>query len=172
MKLILALVLALAASNAHAYTSASGNDPTAGSYDAEVKVAVKSEAALYSDNILKGQALHYSENELTGLYKVSKYYSGTSNATTAVPYQACIARRDVATGDVAGFPCVVRGYVDYAYYDATAPIFAGNYLCIGTAASVKGALIDCNTSVTSRFIALENKLTGSGTNLKVRITSN
>lgn len=167
------LVLALAVSaDAYAYTSASGNDPSAGSYDVESKVAVKSETALYSDAISKGHALYYQEDALTGLYVASRYYSGTANAATAVPYQACIAQRAVETGDTGGFPCATRGYVDYAIYDATAPIAVGGYLCIGTAATVKGKLIACNSSVVSKFTALESKASGSGSDLKVRIDSN
>lgn len=171
MKLLLALLALVASADAYAYTSASGNDPSAGSYDVESKVAVKSETALYSDAISKGHALYYQENALTGLYVASRYYSGTANAATAVPFQACIAQRAVATGDTGGFPCATRGYVDYARYDATAAIAKGGYLCIGTAASVKGVLVACNTSVISRFISLEDKASGSGSDLKVRISS-
>jgi hypothetical protein len=172
MKFVIALVLGVILSApALAYLSANGNDPTLGSYDAETKVAVKSAVATYSDAISKGHALYYSEDELTGLYKVSRYYSGTANAAGAKAYQACIAGRDVATGDVAGFPCVTRGYVDYAKYDATAVIAEGGYLCIGTAASVKGVLIACDSNVTSNFRSLEVKSSGSGSDLKVRVIS-
>lgn len=175
MKLILALLMSVfLATPALAYLSANGNDPNLGSYDAETKVAVKSETATYSDAISKGHALYYSENELTGLYTVSRYYSGTANAAGAVAYQACIAGRDVATGDVAGFPCVTRGYVDYALYDSRvgAEVTKGGYLCIGTAATVKGKLIACAANVVSRFISLETKSAGSGSDLKVRVQSN
>lgn len=172
MKLIaLALLFVGLSTNAHAYLSASGNDPSAGSYDAETKVAVKSETALYSDAITKGHALYYSENELTGLYKVSRFYSGNGFAVANVPFQACVAARDVATGDVAGFPCVVRGYVDYGIYDATSAITVGGYLCVGTAATVKGKFIACGSGVISKFIALESKASGTGSNLKVRVLS-
>lgn len=175
MKLILALVMSVfLAVPALAYLSANGNDPNLGSYDAETKVAVKSETATYSDAISKGHALYYSEDELTGLFKVSRYYSGTANAAASVAYQACIAGRDVATGDVAGFPCVTRGYVDYALYDSRvgAEVTEGGYLCIGTAATVKGKLIACAANVVSRFISLETKSAGSGSDLKVRVQSN
>lgn len=171
MKLFAILGLLLIGANAHAYTSASGNDPNLGNYDVESKVVVKSEAAGFSDAITQGHALYYSEDELTGLYKVSRSFTGTANAATAVPYQACIAGRDVATGDVAGFPCYTRGYVSGVAYDATAAIAEGGYLCVGNASTNKGKLLACNTSVVSKFVALEAKASGSGTDLKVRVLS-
>lgn len=172
MKALFLLLALVISTDAHAYTSASGNDPSAGSYDVESKVGVKSETALYSDAIAVGQALYYQEDALTGLYVASRYYSGTANAATARPYQFGIAQRAVATGDTGGFPVAVRGYVNNAIYDATSPIAVGGYLCIGTAATVKGKLIGCDSSVTSNFISLETKASGSGTDLKVRIDSN
>lgn len=171
MKALFLLLALVVSADAYAYTSASGNDPVAGSYDVESKVAVKSETALYSDAISKGHALYYQEDALTGLYVASRYYSGTANAASAVPFQACIAQRAVATGDTGGFPCATRGYVDYGIYDATSPIAAGGYLCIGTAASVKGKLIGCAANVVSKFISLETKASGTGSDLKVRILS-
>lgn len=172
MKSLLAVFVGLfAVVSANAYYSAQGNDPNLGSYDTEYKVAVKSETATYSDAISRGHALYYSENELTGLYKVSRYYSGNAMAAAAVPYQGCIAARAVETGDVGGFACVTKGYVDYARYDATNPIAKGSYLCVGTAATVKGVLIACGTSEQSKFISLETKSSGSGSDLKVRVVS-
>lgn len=171
MKFLVLLTVFLASANALAYVSSQGNDPNLGSYDYEYKSAVKSETALYSDAISKGHALYYSESELTGLYKVSRYYSGDAMGAAAAVNSACIAGRAVATGDTAAFPCVTRGYVDYAYYDATNPITSGAYLCIGTAATVKGKLIACGASVTSKIIALEAKASGSGSDLKVKIRS-
>lgn len=175
MKLVLTLALALFSANAHAYLSASGNDPANGSYDTETKVAVKSEASTYSDAISKGHALYYSESELTGLYKVSRYYAAASGETaTAAKWIACIAARDVATGDVAGFPCATKGYVDYALYSAVAsfaPIQLGSYLCVGNSDTVRGRLVVCGSGVTSPIVALEAKTsTGSGT-IKVSIQS-
>lgn len=168
MKYLVLAALVFSA-NAHAYLSASGNDPENGSYDTETKVAVKSEEATYSDAISKGHGLYYSENELTGLYVVSRYYSGAGNDAASAKLIACIAGRDVATGDVAGFPCAVRGYVDYAIYDATSSISKGNYLCVGNAATVKGKLINCNANVVSPIVSLEGKASGSGSNLKVML---
>jgi len=83
---------------------------------------------------IKGHALYYSENELTGLYKVTRAYSGTGSDAASAKQIACIAARAVATGDAAAFPCVTKGYVDYAYYDATGGIAVGGYLCVGSAA--------------------------------------
>lgn len=157
--------------SAYAYYSAQGNDPTLGNYDTEYKVAVKSETDTYSDAISKGHGLYYSENELTGLYKVSRYYSGAGNTQASAAVQACVAARNVATGDVAGFPCVTKGYVDYARYDATSPIAKGEYLCVGTAATVRGVFVDCASGVISPFVALEAKTSGTGSDLKISVQS-
>lgn len=165
---LLALVISI---NAHAYNAGGVGDPTLGQFDAMTKVAVKSAVASYSDAITKGHGLYLDENDYTGAYTVSRY---SSLVTASVPTAAqqvqfsCIAARDVATGDTAGFPCVVRGYVDYAIYDATAPILKLNYLCVGTAASIKGKFVSC-PSGTSNVIALEQKMSGSGVNLKVLV---
>ena len=170
MKKYLVILMALFVSaNALAYVSSEGNDPNLGNYDAEYKSAVKSETALYSDAISKGHGLYYDLNSYTGLYKVSRYRTATANAAAGVLFHACIAGRGVATGDTAAFPCVVRGYVDYARYDATSPIAVGGYLCIGTAASVKGVLIGCAANVTSGIVSLEAKSSGSGSDLKVKL---
>lgn len=169
MKLFLSLLgIAVFAASAQAYVSMSGNDPNLGYYDVETKVVVKSEDATYSDAISKGMALYYQDTSLTGLYKVSRYYSGTQNTALASKHFACIAAKDVATGDVGGFPCVTKGYVDYAYYASVAspgaPIAVGDYLCVSTAATSKGYLVPCGSGVTSPFIALEAKTaTGTGT---------
>lgn len=172
MKLFGTLLIALLVSaDAFAYTSAQGNDPNLGNYDTETKVVVKSETATYSDAITRGHGLFYSEDELTGLYKVTRTNANNGYESAAQPYTACIAARDVETGDVAGFPCVTRGYVDYAIYDATAPILEGGNLCVGSAATVKGKLISCGSGVSGRFISLEQKMSGSGSNLKVRVRS-
>lgn len=169
-KLILTMGLALVFSaNALAYVSASGNDPRVGGVDVEYKSAVKSETALYSDAISKGHALFYDENSFASAYLVSRYYSGTYNTQATSNLQACIASRDVASGDLQTFGCVTKGYVDYARYDATAPWLKGTYLCIGTAASVKGVLVGCASGVTSQFVALEDKASGSGSDLKVLV---
>lgn len=164
----LVLVALLVSTNALAYVSLQGNDPNLGSYDSEYKSAVKSETALYSDAISKGQALYYSETELTGLFKVSRFNAADAMSATASFYIACVAGRSVATGDTAAFPCINRGYAT-AYYDATSAIFVGNYLCIGTAATVKGKFINCGAGVTGKVRALEAKASGSGTDLKVKI---
>lgn len=170
MKMYLVALMALFVSaNAFAYTSAQGTDPNLGNYEVETMSAVKSETALYSDAISKGHALYFDLNSYTGLYKVSRYSTATANAAAGVKFHACIAGRGVATGDTAAFPCAVRGYVDYARYDATSPIAVGGYLCIGTAASVKGVLIGCDSGVTSGIVSLETKASGSGSDLKVKL---
>lgn len=172
--LILGLALAaLGSFEAQAYNSAPSGQPQLGFVDVETKVAVKSTADGYSDAISKGHALFYDNATIAGLYTVSRDYSGTYNTALATRMnEACIATKDVATGDVGGFPCVVRGYVDYALYSAVtsfAPITAGDYLCISDEASVKGRLVKCGSGVTSKFIALEDKLTtGTGT-MKVKV---
>jgi hypothetical protein len=168
-KYLMILVAALVSTNALAYVSLQGNDPNLGAYDSEYKSAVKSETALYSDAISKGHGLYYDENSYTGLYKVSRYSVLTYNAAAATPFIAGIAGRAVATGDVAAFPLVTRGYVDYAVYDATSPIAVGGYLCVGTAASVKGVLVGCDSGVTSGIVSLEAKASGTGSDLKVKL---
>jgi len=168
-KYLVILVAALVSTSAFAYVSPQGTDPNLGNYESEYKSAVKSETASYSDAISKGHGLYYDLNSYTGLYKVSRYSTATANAATGVLFHACIAGRAVATGDVAAFPCVVRGYVDYARYDATSPIAIGGYLCIGTAATNKGVLIGCDSGVTSGIVSLETKASGTGSDLKVKL---
>lgn len=174
MKLFLTLTLGLALSvNAFAYSSGVSGDPVQGFRDVETKTVIKSETAGYSDAISKGNALFYEKAAIAGLYTVSMDYDGTYNSQAAVSaHNACIATKDVATGDVAGFPCVTKGYVDYALYDAVAsfaPIAIGDYLCISDEATVKGRLVKCGSNIVSKFIALEAKSsTGAGT-IKVKI---
>jgi len=168
-KYLVILIAGLVSANALAYVSLQGNDPNLGAYDSEYKSAVKSETALYSDAISKGHGLYYDENSYTGLYKVSRYSTLTYNAAAATPFIAGIAGRAVATGDTAAFPLVTRGYVDYAKYDATGGIAVGGFLCVGTAASVKGILVPCAASVTSGIVSLEAKSSGTGSDLKVKL---
>lgn len=171
LNILLLAVLAFMTTKSFAYVSQVG-DPQNGQYESEYKGAVKSTVASYSDAISKGHALYLSENELaTGAAVVSRFYSGTANTDNA--YQSCIAKRDVATGDIAGFPCVTRGYVDYAraaagLNDSNTPILPGTFLCIGTAASSKGYLIPC-ASGTSKFIALTTLTNGLSTTFKVLV---
>lgn len=172
MKTLFVLVALLVSANAYAYTSASGNDPNLGNYDRESKVAVKTEATSHSDALSVGHVVYYYESSLTGLYTVSLYHSeNAGNTLAASKFIAGVVERAVATGDVAGFPITVRGYTT-ARYDATSPISKGGYLCVGTAASVRGKLIGCDANVTSPIVALEAKASGSGTDLKVRLNSN
>lgn len=176
---ILSLGLALslfAAGNARAFSSAESGDVNQGFVDAETRSVKKATADGYSDAISKGMALFFEDGSggVTGLKTVSRVYSGTDNTALATRLaEACIASRDVATGDEGSFACVNRGYVDYAYYAAVtfhAPITKGGYLCISDAATSKGYLVPCASGVTSKFIALEDKsTTGTGSNLKVKI---
>lgn len=166
--LALALILPI---QAQAYVSASGNDPRVGGYDVESKSVLKSEVATYSDAISQGHALFYADTELTGAYVVSRYYSGTYNTAAANNLSACIAQRDVATGDVSIFGCATKGYVNYARYDATLAIGVGDFLCIGNAATVKGVLVACAANIRSPFVALEAKASGTGSDLDVLIQS-
>lgn len=175
MKTFLTLILGLVfATNALAYVSAPSGDPVnSGFVDVEFKTVVKSTTDGFSDAISKGHALFYETAALTGLYTVSRDYSGTVNTALATRLnEACIAARDVATGDVGTFPCVTKGYVDYALYSAVATfgnIVQGDYLCISDAATSKGRLVPCASGVTSKFIALETKSsTGDGT-IKIKV---
>lgn len=171
LNILMLALLALSGTKSFAYVEQAG-DPQNAQYESEYKTMVKSVVASYSDAISKGHALYLSETELTtGAAVASRYYSGTANTDNI--YQSCIAKRDVATGDVANFPCVTRGYVDYAraaagLLDSNSPILAGNYLCIGTASTSKGELISC-ASGTSRFIALTSLTNGHSTTFKVLV---
>ncbi len=176
MKLFLTLIVgALLSVNAFAYSSAESGDVGQGFRDYETKTVVKSVTALYSDAITKGDVLFYSDasGELAGLYTVSKYFGGTPNAALATrTYEACVAKKDVATGDVGGFPCVVKGYVAEAAYDVVATatqIAVGDYLCISNAATAKGKLVACASGVTSKFIALEAKAATAQGFIKVKV---
>lgn len=174
MKLFLTLIAGLVLSiNAMAYSSGVSGDPVQGFVDVETKTVVKSVADGYSDAVSRGHALFYDNASIAGLYTVSRDYSGTYNTALATRMnEACIAVKDVATGDVGAFPCVVRGYVDYALYSAVtsfAAITAGDYLCISDEASVKGRLVKCGSGVTSKFVALEDKLTTATGTMKVKV---
>lgn len=165
------------ATNALAYTSAPSGDPNNGFRDVEYATVVKVDSVTgYDAAISKGHALFYEDGSggLSGLYQVSRAYSGTQNTALASRVSACIAAKDVATGDLGGFPCVTKGYVDYAKYAAVtfhAPITKGGYLCISNSATSLGFLVPCASGVTSPFIALEDKSsTGTGT-MKVRVVS-
>jgi len=173
MKLFLTLALsALLSASAFAYVSAPSGDPGQGFVDVEFKVAVKSETAGYSDAVSKGHGLFYEVADLDG-YTVSREYSGTYNTALATrAHQACIASKDVATGDVAGFPCVVKGYVDYALYSVASvntPITEGDYLCITDAATAKGRFVTCGSGITSQFIAMESKASVADGTIKVKV---
>lgn len=176
MKLFLTLAVGLVLSvNALAYVSAPSGDPVLGFRDVETKTVVKSETAAYSDAISKGHAVFYEDGSgiPAGLYTVSREFSGTYNTQASVlSAQACIAAKDVATGDVAGFPCVTKGYVDYALYSVASvntPILKGTYLCITDAATAKGRLVPCASNVVSQFIALEDKSSVADGTIKVRV---
>lgn len=175
MKLFLILALGLVLSaNAFAYSSGVSGDPGQGFNDVETKVATKSVTAGYSDAISKGNGLFYEVADLDG-HTVSRDYSGTYNTALATrAHQACIATKDVATGDVAGFPCVTKGYVDYALYSvatALTPITEGDYLCITDAATAKGKFVTCGSGITSDFIALESKAAVADGTIKVMVKS-
>lgn len=175
MKLFFTLALSLVLSaNAFAYSSGVSGDPGQGFVDVETKVVKKSETAAYDDAISKGHGLFYENAALTGLYTVSREYSGTYNTALATRLnEACIAAKDVATGDAGGFPCVVRGYVDYALYSVdtvNTPITAGDYLCITDAATAKGRFVTCGSGITSKFIALESKAAVADGTIKVKVS--
>jgi hypothetical protein len=164
------------ATNAMAFSSAPSGDPVLGFRDVETATVIKVDSVTgYDDAVSKGHALFFEDGVggLSGLYQVSRNYSGTYNTALASKLSACIATKDVATGDVAGFPCAVKGYVDYALYSVAGiydPISVGSYLCISDQATALGRLVGCASGVTSPFIALEAKTTGSGS-IKVRIVS-
>lgn len=172
-KFLLLAGLLLAAVPAFAYVSAPSGDPVLGFRDVETKTVVLSDESGYNDAVTKGHGLFYEDGSggVAGLYEVSRNYSGTYNTAAASAHTACIAAKSVATGDSGVFPCVTKGYVDYAIYDATAAIAVGDYLCVSDLASVRGKLVACGSGVTSPFVALEAKASGSGTDLKVKVNA-
>ena len=179
MKTKFALLLGLTlAVNAHAFVSAPSGDPVnSGFRDAEFMSAVKVDGVTgYQDAISKGHAVFFEDGAGTpgDGYKVSRNYSGTYNTALASKLTACIAARDVASGDLGAFPCVTKGYVDYALYSTVASfaeIIVGSYLCVSNLSTSLGRLVVCGSGITSPFIALEAKTgTASGT-IKIRVVS-
>lgn len=177
MKTTLILGLALFALKANAYTSAPSGDPVLGFRDVELRTVAKVDSvAGYDDAITKGMGVFFEDGtgDPSSGYKVSINYSGTYNTAIASKFSACIAARNVATGDLGGFPCAVKGYVDYALYSAvtlSAPIAIGDYLCISDQASVMGRLVKCGSGITSPYISLETKSTTGTGAIKVQIVS-
>lgn len=173
--LVGALTLAV---NAYAYTSAPSGDPVLGFRDTEYRTVVKVDSVTgYDDAITKGMGVFFEDDgagTITSGYKVSINYSGTYNTALASRLSACIAARNVATGDLGGFPCVVKGYVDYALYSAVAsfaPIAKGDYLCISDEATVMGRLVKCGSGVTSPYISLEDKTSTATGTIKIQVVS-
>lgn len=179
---LLFALLAAFAVPAHAYEDGGTGDPTLGFRDNETKTVVKLDSvAGYDDAISKGSALFYEDG--TGalgasfLYKVSRNYSGTYGTVLASRYHACIATKNVATGVLSGFPCVVGGYVDYALFSKSTgqAISIGDALCVSNLATSRGTLVLCPTAVTTgQFVSLENKNDANpntGGVLKVRVSS-
>lgn len=175
LSLLLLASLALAPQLASAYSSAPAGDPARGFRDTETKTVVKvDDETGYDDAISKGHALFYENGSGPGeLYTVSRNYSGTYNTAAASLVSACIASKDVATGDLAGFPCVTKGFVDYALYSqgVGSSIAVGTYMCISDLATSKGRLVGCGSGVTSPFIALEAKGESTSGTLKIAIDS-
>lgn len=173
------LILALAAlytAPAHAYSSAPAGDPVLGFRDVETKTAVLATATGYNDAVTKGMGLFYEDGtgDLTGLYKVSTNYSGTYNTAAASVVTACIAARNVATADnSAEFPCVTKGYVDYALYTVATgnAIAIGTYLCVDDLSTAHGKLVGCGSGITSPFVSLEAKAENTSGTIKVRVNS-
>ena len=154
------------AANAFAYSSGDAGDPNLTFRDVETKSVVKVDSVTgYDAAISKGHALFYEDGSggLSGLYLVSRNYSGTYNTALASKVSACIASKDIATGNLAAFPCVTKGYVDYALYntETNCPIVKGDYLCISDLSTSLGRLVPCASGITSPFVALEDK-SGSG----------
>jgi len=172
-----ALLLLGSPLKAKAYWSASANSPVPtgsngeiGTYDVEYKSVVKSQLAGYSDALSYGQAVYYDiDNSSTGASYVSlenlNNNGGGGYTATAAKFVAGIVARQssfgVATGDTSSFPIAVRGFVNYALCDSTLPIGVGNYLCVGTGATVRGKLIDCGSGVVSPILAISADSHGS-----------
>jgi len=171
--LILSLVLSL---SAYAYNSAPSGDVGQGFRDVEYKTVKKVDGVTgYDDAVSKGHGLFYEDGAGSpdGLYKVSRNYSGTPNTAAASLVSACIAAKDVATGDVGGFPCVTKGYVDYAIYTVATgnAIGIGTYMCVNDAATARGYLVGCGSGITSPFVALEAKAENTSGTIKISVNS-
>jgi hypothetical protein len=177
MKTTLILALALFALKANAYTSAPSGDPNLGFRDVEYMTVEKVDSVTgYDDAITKGQGVFFEDGagSPADQYHVSRIYSGTYNTAAAVKVTACIAARNVATGDTGGFPCVVKGYVDFAKYiqGHGAAIAIGTYLCVDDLTTAPpGTLVGCASGVSSQFIALEAKSEDTSGTIKVRVVS-
>ena len=175
LSILIGFVLILSTNTAHAYTSENGNDPNLGTYDVEMKSVIKSQVAGYSDALAQGQAVFYDiDNDTTttptGMSVVTLSQvnnDGTGGSAKTSKFIAGVVERKstlgVATGDTSAFPLAVRGYVNNASCDSAAGsgIHVGDYLCVGTLGSVKGKFINCNSGVTSSFIAVSQDSTGT-----------
>jgi hypothetical protein len=154
----LALALAFATQTAHAYSSVPGVDPKNGSDDVETKQVMKTAVAGESSSVSKGNILSYAS--AADGYSVSRISSGGASDHNRI---ACIAKEDIATGDVGYRRCVVKGFINYLKYDATLPITVFNTLCV----NAEGVAVACAASYgatrNTGIIALETKASGTGT---------
>lgn len=183
MRYLLVAVAFLMSGLAFGYSSGPGADPANGSYDIQYKAVVKttsgSDASGLSSSISKGHVLTYDlDNNAAGAYVVTRIGENTSLGQAQV---ACIADKDIATGDAGAYRCVTKGYVDFARYDATTAFSAGQKLC----SNEEGVLVVCAACVNdassendcryggatsqSGITALEAKASGTGSNLKVLV---
>lgn len=161
--IVLALAVFLSA-NAFGYSTPVGSDPIQGTHDQEFKQIVKSTVSGESSSITRGNVLSYAA--VVDGYTVTRI-GAAATSVTGQALVACIAARDVATGNVNYVPCVTKGFVDFLKYDATVAIVAGAKLCTNT----EGVAVACNNPAASAssIIALEAKASGTGSNLKAMV---
>lgn len=166
-KLLVVALLALTASQAHAYLTTFGPDPSS-KPDQEFKAALKSTASTYSDAIT-------GTNELLSYSPANDGYTVTRVGLLASTIEgsamiAGIGTKTVATGDTGYFLIQTKGYATVKY-DASTPaggILRGDRLC----ANAVGAAMKCTGAAShSKVIALEAKASGTGTDLKVLVNA-
>jgi hypothetical protein len=155
----------LTSHQAFAYSSNTGPDPDAGGEgELETRVMRKTTVGGESSSVSRGHILSYAS--------AADGYTMTRIGDTSGAGQnrvACIAKDDIATGDVAYHRCVTKGYVDFLKYDASLPITAFHNLCV----SVEGIATACPASYgatrNTGIMSLETKASGTGSTLKAII---
>ena len=171
LSLVALFALVIGSTNAIGYNSPAGSDPKELNHDREFKQVMKTVFGADSTGlkaaISRGHVLTYvvGEDGSHDGYTVSRIGANTPAGQRVV---ACIADDSIATGDVGYHKCVTKGFVDFAKWDATAPIAAGTRVC----ANAEGVLVDCTVLAATAnvgIISLEAKAAGTGNNLKVMV---
>lgn len=182
MKKFLLLTLMLLSLDAKAYNTNGGSNPPGGSPDWETKNVVKSVTSGFSDAISRGDILIYDTVNSNDGYTVTRV---ANNDVATAARIACIAIKDIATGNTGLVPCLTKGWVDFLKYSLTSgQIISGQKLCssstgaaVPCAACVNNGLDtnDCrlgSATANSPITSFQSKNTGtSGTDLKAYINA-